>query len=706
MPKREHWHERKPKTMGEKLQYSLENAEDRWMEYAEDFGVEPELMARGKAEKIAAGLRRNDPLYRNRLARIHANLGEIIFSPEFRQALVDGGEEKPDRRLNQLSWCLNVLSDTGGGTLEQEQVESIRQSLQFAVLLKREMGNGGTVYNALKTAAKKLQKDKPAASYVPKSQRVGQEAPEPEAENVGPAPTRYEELCEDLYDLDKTLKLGLDMSRLDPESVVPAPDLSLATSWKDYQEAHTARIPYDPEVRKDRLARALVGAFQAGRISANQILDNGARPPKPYSKKLAEDYVRQLKEQPVFKKLCQDPKLVKDLLTPDPKHPNKQFNGMMNMFRPFGNLEPAKARAVLEKLRGMLPYMDRPEGRSKEWQDLYRSIEDIDLNDPLLDTEKKLQEVFDKNNAYMKGKKSMRGTRERQNRFNQSMDVLSVLSESGTYAKFAAQTVLDRVNEVRRGHDGNYRDITLRHFGADKLGRHANIKLNRYALDVLPEDPALLPPLPEQQRIFAAPVSEYSEMVEPLHSDQKLELMDTKLAIASAIILSKRKVYYLTGKGKTQEEVNNIRRKGRAVINKNNLESEISGLLNSPAVTKLAEKYKDPAARGELLRPVAPEPEGPQAQPGKKTVSWKDKNEETKYQKESALLKLNIAGKIPQNAGRLEEVDEDALVKTSTRRVNFYGPKDKPQYDPRKLNVEKLLQEYNQAVRETAPVQA
>lgn len=701
MSKGDQWHKRDPKTMGEKLQYSLENAEDRRTEYAEAFGVEPELMERGKAEKIAAELRRNDPLYSTRLARIHATLGMILSSPEFRQALADGGEEKPDRRINQLDWCLNALSDTGGGTLEQEQVESIRQSRQFAVLLKREMGNGGTIYDALKTAAKKIQKAKPAAPYVPKSQRVGQEAPEPEAENVGP--TRYEELCEDLYDLDNALKLGLDMPNLDPESAVPAPDLSQVRSWKAYQEAHTAQMPHDPAARKDHLAKALVGAFQAGRISANQILDNGARPPKPYSKKLAEDYVRQLKEQPVFKKFCQDPKLVKDLLTTDPKRPNKQFNGMMNMFRPFGNLEPAKAKVVLEKLRGMLPYMDRPEGRSKEWQALYRSIEDIDLNNPLLDTEKKLQEVFDKNNAYMKGKKSLRGTQERQNRFNQSMDVLSVLSESGTYAKIAAQTVLDRVNEVRRGHDENYRDVTLRHFGADKLTKHSNTKLTRCALDVLPQDPAQLQPLPQNLRNVVTYVDEYAELVEPLQTDRTLSAMEAEMAIAAAIALSKRQVYYFDGAPKNKVQERLIQKHGRAVIDKRKLTEEMQDLMGNPAVKKLAEKYRDPQARKELLREIAPEPE---KQPGKKSVGWKEKNVQIDYQKGSAPLKVNQERGNQELLKFAENIDEDAIVRTVDRKVMFNVPNEKPKYDPRKMNVDKLLQEYDQAVREAAPAQA
>ena len=711
-------------TIEQRIQNALRDARERPAEYEAEFHEKLDLPKYEEGERIVEKMNENEPFFRDHLVRIEATLSAIVASKEFRNTLAgteinddwvkDGDNyvrpeldpvtaekrDAADTVINKLKWAFNALADTGGGESHAQQVEGVRQSRHLAKLLKQDAGIGRTVYDVLKAAAKQIKKEQPAA-YVPKSQKGKQ--PEQPAQQAGQQEqTLFDSLYEDLYYLDSNLELGLDMPKLDPESAVPAPDLRQVNSWKEYQEAHTARMPYDPEARKEHLAKALVGAFQAGRVSANQILQNGAKPPKPYSQKQAEEYVRQLKAQPVFKKFCQDPKLVKDLLTPDPRRPHKQFNGMMNMFRPFGNVEPEKGRAVLNQLKSMLPLMDKPAGRSKEWQALYRSIETIDTNDPHLDMEKKLQEIFDKNNAYMKGKKSLRKNQELQNRFDQSMDVLSVLSKSGTYAKFAAETVVDRVNEVRLGHDSKYKSKGLDHYGADKLTKHSNTKLTRYALDVLPQDPAQLQPLPDKLRNVVTYVDEYAELVEPLQTDRELSTMEAEMAIAAAVVLSKRQVYCFTGAPKTKDQQKLIERHGRAVIDKRRLGEDMQDLLGNPAVIKLAEKYRDPQARKELLREIAPEPE---KQPGKKSVGWTEKNVQIDYQKGSAPLKVDKKRGNQELLKMAENIDEDAIVRTVDRKVMFNVP-EKPKYDPKKLNVGKLLQEYDQAVRETAPAQA
>ena len=178
--------------------------------------------------------------------------------------------------------------------------------------------------------------------------------------------------------------------------------------------------------------------------------------------------------------------------------------------------------------------------------------------------------------------------------------------------------------------------------------------------------------------------------------------MEAEMAIAAVVILSKRQVYCFTGAPKTKDQQKLIERHGRAVIDGRRLGEDMQDLLGNPAVIKLAEKYRDPQARKELLREIAPEPE---KQPGKKSVGWTEKNVQIDYQKGSAPLKVDKKHGNQELLNLAENIDEDAIVRTVDRKVMFNVP-ERPKYDPRKMNVDKLLREYDQAVRETAPAQA
>ena len=93
------------------------------------------------------------------------------------------------------------------------------------------------------------------------------------------------------------------------------------------------------------------------------------------------------------------------------------------------------------------------------------------------DTLKNGQQVyrlFKNNEDYMKGKKSIRRNQDGRNRFDQSLDVLSELAKVSDYAKDKAETLVDRINEVRKTKPGDRNGVSLSNYGADKQAAHVN----------------------------------------------------------------------------------------------------------------------------------------------------------------------------------------------------------------------------------------
>ena len=662
-------------------------------EYQKDFGETPVLASEAAAKMIYERIQDTEPLFRTLMAGIEGRLSAIINSKQFRNALagteikddwievqpgqfereydVDGNgglskeqqeaKNNAEEMVDKLKWCLTALNEAASGVAKEE---GIRQSFQLAELLRRKMPNGVPVIEALKTAARQIEKQQPQP-YVPKKNKDKQAQPEGinaeprggmredleppleinlqndpirEAGSLGndglirnepngnpPKPTMLNDLYDDLYYLDNRMLLGLDMPKLAPESAVKQPSLKNVKSWSGYLEAmRTAPVPHDPDRKAEHLAKLLMGAYQAGRVTAKSITGGPAPQPKPFTLSRAERYVKQIREEPVFKRLCKDPRLMNELMTQDPKRPHKQFNAMMNMFRPFGNAAPAKSREVLQKLQNMLPYMDPKRGRSSEWKALVDSIERIDLNNPQQSGEAKLQEIYEKNCAYMKGKKSLRSGKSKQNRFDQSMDVLAVLAEAGPYAKLAAEAVVDRVNEVRRG---NRQDtVELRSFGQQKIASHANrASLQVKGMDPLPEYSASLPELPETLRTRAIPVSYAAEEIAPLFSPNEITENEAYNALATAFGLATQQVYYDPGTAPDgmRELETKLKLGGRAVVDETKLTNAILTQCADPVLRMMAKKLTQPEARRALLRNGQLDRPPEEAKEGH--VKWADK---------------------------------------------------------------------------------
>jgi hypothetical protein len=546
--------------------------------FRREFGVEPDLPPTEKAGEIYGHIKRNEPYFKTAMAGPTARMQQLANSPEFREALI--GKEptaeeferdpalrkawKTDKRFadkasDALTWCTDAFGDAYGAYSNSQGTEGVRQSHQFKRMLRMKGPKGTTFFESMKAAAEKN----------------------------GTLDTFYE----DMSYINRTFQMGLDLEKMDPAFKREAHPEHTAT-WADYRREHLDNIPYDTEKKKDCLAKVLVSAFEAGAPDFVQ---------KPFSPEKAEKYAKQVKEQPIFKKICENPAMVRELLKEDPADPNKHYNTLMSMYRPFGAVPKAKANEVLRNIKGMLPMMDDAKAHDGKWKELVESIKTIDLNDPDNSGEKKLQELYDKTCGFAKGKKSMRRKQADQNCYDQSMDVLAELAKCGPFAKASAETVIDRTNEVRLGHDKNYDKISLSDFGANKMELHTNRQTAKYALDKF-KDPKVFPSLPKKYIKTATTVADYTKDLAPLASNETLSEMDAQSLIAEALVLSETPAYYYDNAKVTNELSRKMRVGGKAVLaNAQALQDKIINKMNDPVVKKLAEKYKDPEARKELF---------------------------------------------------------------------------------------------------------
>ena len=207
-------------------------------------------------------------------------------------------------------------------------------------------------------------------------------------------------------------------------------------TWLGYMEAHKIN-PLPQGKENETLAKLLVGA-------------NMSSGHKLFSVDLARAYANKIQTYPAFKQLLKKETLVNRILRKEstPEEVAKVAQGIVHPF--YGKRE--RQIVILKELKELGRHMDGPAGRTRKWKALVNSIDSIDVNDPNLDPEKKLKEIYDRTEEYMKGKKRIRSSNDGQQRFKQALDVLGVLGGTSPYAKDASRTIVDRINEVRSKH--------------------------------------------------------------------------------------------------------------------------------------------------------------------------------------------------------------------------------------------------------------
>lgn len=225
--------------------------------------------------------------------------------------------------------------------------------------------------------------------------------------------------------------LDLDISELHlPEPV--AEEIPPRASWKG--QIRNIKMQKDPTLEEapGQLAKLLV-------CSVNESKN------APYSAQRMNKAIDELKESQMFKQIAKNPdrciKLFKE------GNPTDIINGMTH---PFQAADPDSKRKALEKLKIYKDsgFLFPTKGRSTEWKNFYNAIDDIDLSKPET-YDQQLENIFNADEAYMKGKKALSKDVDRNERVNECMDVMQIVSEVSPYVKDRVNQIVDRTNHVR-----------------------------------------------------------------------------------------------------------------------------------------------------------------------------------------------------------------------------------------------------------------
>ena len=219
------------------------------------------------------------------------------------------------------------------------------------------------------------------------------------------------------------------ITRLDPTDLTP-------NSWEAVAQhaQETAKKSKDPEVVADCFARHLY---------AQSVVESADRDKRmPFDKKMLDQSVEELKQNKSFKLMAQTygvEGMRRALAAPDPQVAS------IALFAPQQSKRYAVNDTVRKQLRALSARM-QTKGRSEEWQKLRDALSDPEMQDASW--------VFDAVEAYTKGKKSVRMTKQGRESFDLAMTALAIAAKNGDpAARQRAQNLVDRINEVRGSAD-------------------------------------------------------------------------------------------------------------------------------------------------------------------------------------------------------------------------------------------------------------
>jgi len=403
-------------------------------------------------------------------------------------------------------------------------------------------------------------------------------------------------------------------------------------NWQKYIELHRPREgrEYSDKEKKTMLAKMMV--------AANVHVVNQGKPADektPFDLSAARKYSSKLMDQWAFKHIANDPFRLESMLK---KEPTELAEELQKIRRPFAEMTMEQRKDKIRELQGMLRYMDPKEGRSSKYRQMYESIEGIteeklnslqDCDDPKKNGESLLQNIFDSTEKYQKGKKSLRSKPDQACRFDQSVDILACLGESCPSAKNMTEGLIDRINEVRAGHDQpEYQSFSC---GSNYVRGHSNATrkyeaaLKAYKVKskqgvqglTVPKDPWAEPPkprhvLPKNENATLLDYETYKESPESLNKftgdsgdfvstpqgystfywghfkDKEMPKEFGKAAIACALAAKDTPLLYSEAWKKVGCD---------ATVYAANYEKYV----NDPAVEKLAAKYMNADARKGLF---------------------------------------------------------------------------------------------------------
>ena len=561
-----------------------------------------------------------DEYYRNTMANITGRLQTIAISEEF-QAALDGkdlneiasekemAKQARERKENypykkyesENEKTQKAVDDLMDITLGLRDSYGAAPRIEVQKKLLAENKEKEITRQAAKMRLKGFRKGYKLFDYIYKNkdeqgQRYLEAMKKAAVANGIPISTLYD----DLQYIDEKLKLGLQLEKWQPEAVVGKTTIPGERSWDNYAAAHLQNVPHTLKGKEEYLAKAMAGAFNAehGRMKPADA--------EKFSTKAARNYAEKIQAMPAFKQMCKEPLRVRALIEAGKKDPKTLFDTTVRMHRPFYKMDQSKMRETLKKLKQMEPLLDSSEGSSSKWKKLKESIRTINPDDPK--GAEKLQEILDNTCGYMKGIKKLRGNEHDRKQFDQSLDILSVLSEGSDYAKYSAQAVVDRINEVRRGADRNYDPISLSEYGAAHLSAHTNSpdmnqireyekavrtseykpaekeKLVRYGSDKLPADPSELIPWTKNIKGhpdgFKSTIAMYKEFA----SGKEMNAMQIKNDLGVLLAVADSQLYYMKNRETGHSTI---------VYNQDEILMKNMQLMNDPAVDELAKQYAE-----------------------------------------------------------------------------------------------------------------
>ena len=236
-------------------------------------------------------------------------------------------------------------------------------------------------------------------------------------------------------------------------------------SYDNYIKLHTGINAFKT---KDNLKTTLAKCIAAESLKAMPGFDI----------KMLHRVAKRIEEFPTIEKLSPDE--IVDTLS----HPSKISAMQKRFFREAHSVDPNNCQYYSDQLQKLHENMMPKEGRSTEYKNLYDAVErvaDIDPDSPnynetiMKANENLLQAV----RVYIKGKESIRSTTNGNDRFNNALDVLGIMSDNVPGLQKVIDGMVNNINKKRGIKDDEQPGfIDIDDYGADRAAERKQEREN------------------------------------------------------------------------------------------------------------------------------------------------------------------------------------------------------------------------------------
>ncbi len=205
---------------------------------------------------------------------------------------------------------------------------------------------------------------------------------------------------------------------------------------------------------------------------------------KKFDLDLIHRTAQSVKQMQEFKEISADPVKICCCLA-DPK--TVEITGKNIIERTYG-VKPERIKEYIQKMTTLYDNMKSVGSQSAEYKRFKQAVEKIKLlgTECDLSTEGGRQrasakvsnlnaKLLSESANYMKGKKSVRGTTEGQNRFNNALDSLGILSEFAPKTASQINVIIDRINKVRNAEGDSKNRVKLSDYNEKRSAEASKI---------------------------------------------------------------------------------------------------------------------------------------------------------------------------------------------------------------------------------------